>query len=217
MIGLLALATVFASAAAPRDLYLLLGQSNMAGRGVVTDANRLSSERVWKFTKEGSWAEGVEPIHFDRPNTGAGPGLAFARAMVDGTDVEIGLVPCAEGGSPLARWQPGAGLYANAVARMKAALATGGRLRGILWHQGEADSWTKESASTYGVRLTNMVTRLRAELGVPYVPFIAGEVGAHYGVSIEKRGGKSFVAEVNRQIRWAIAHLSAAGWSRPRG
>ena len=217
MIGLLALATVFASAAAPRDLYLLIGQSNMAGRGVVTDANRLSSKGVLKFTEKGQWAEGVEPIHFDRPNTGAGPGLAFARAMADGTDVEIGLVPCAEGGSPLSRWQPGADLYANAVARMKAALATGGRLRGILWHQGEADSWTKENASTYGVRLTNMVTRLRAELGVPYVPFIAGEVGAHYGVSIEKRGGKSFVAEVNRQIKWAVAHLPAAGWVSAEG
>ena len=220
---------IAACSAAPRDLYLLIGQSNMAGRGTVTEANRLSSERVWKFTKEGAWAEGVEPIHFDRPNTGAGPGLAFARAMIDGAaqpesapyqsgaDVEIGLVPCAEGGSPLSRWQPGADLYANAVARMKAALATGGRLRGILWHQGEADSWTKESASTYGVRLTNVVTRLRAELGVPYVPFIAGEVGAHYGVSIEKRGGKSFVAEVNRQIRWAIAHLPAAGWVSAEG
>ena len=38
-----------------RDLYLLIGQSNMAGRGVVTDANRLSSERVWKFTKDCTW------------------------------------------------------------------------------------------------------------------------------------------------------------------
>ena len=231
---------VVACAAAPRDLYLLIGQSNMAGRGIVTDANRLSSAGVWKFTKEGRWAEGVEPIHFDRKTVGAGPGLAFARAMIDGTSPrispgrrplreakslevcaaetgEIGLVPCAEGGSPLLRWEPGKDLYTNAVARMKAALATGGRLRGILWHQGEADSWTKENASTYGVRLTNMVTRLRVELGVPYVPFIAGEVGAHYGVSIEKRGGKSFVALVNRQIKEAVSHLPAAGWVSAEG
>ena len=41
-----------------RDLYLLIGQSNMAGRGVVTDANRLSSERVWKFTKDCTWGAG---------------------------------------------------------------------------------------------------------------------------------------------------------------
>ena len=217
MIRFLALATVFASAAAPRDLYLLIGQSNMAGRGVVTDANRLSSKGVLKFTEKGQWAEGVEPIHYDRPTVGAGPGLAFARAMVDGTDVEIGLVPCAEGGSPLKRWEPGKDLYTNAVARMKAALATGGRLRGILWHQGEADSWTKENASTYGVRLTNMVTRLRAELGAKYVPFLAGEVGLHYATSIAKRGGKPFVSLVNRQIKEAISHLPAAGWVSAEG
>ena len=201
-----------------RDLYLLIGQSNMAGRGTVTEVNRLSSERVWKFTQEGAWVEGVEPIHFDRKTVGAGPGLACARVLADADPArEIGLVPCAEGGSPLSRWEPGKDLYERAVKRARSALATGGRLGGILWHQGEADSWTKENASTYGARLTNMVTRLRAELGVEYVPFIAGEVGAHYGVSIEKRGGTSFVAEVNRQIKWAVAHLPAAGWVSAEG
>ena len=214
----LAMALVWGAVVHARDIYLLIGQSNMAGRGTVTEANRLPSERVWKFTKDGRWAEGVEPIHFDRPNTGAGPGLAFARALADADkSVEIGLIPCAEGGSPLSRWQPDGDLYSNAVVRARAALATGGRLRGILWHQGEADSWTKENASTYAARLTNMVTHLRAELNASYVPFIAGEVGAHYGVSIEKRGGKSFVALVNRQIKEAISHLPAAGWVSAEG
>ena len=203
---------VFAGNLGARDLYLLIGQSNMAGRGAVTDANRLPSDRVVKFTADEQWAEGVEPIHYDRKTVGAGPGLAFARVLADAdATLEIGLVPCAEGGSPLSRWQPGADLYARAVQRTKAALATGGVLKGILWHQGEADSWTKENASTYGVRLTNMVTRLRAELGVKYVPFIAGEVGAHYGESITKRGGTSFVATVNEQIKWAVRQLPAAG------
>lgn len=143
---------LFAAPCWARDLYLLIGQSNMAGRGVVTDANRLSSEHVWKFTKDEQWAAGVEPIHYDRKTVGAGPGLAFARAMIDGAAAqgaaatgEIGLVPCAEGGSPLERWEPGKDLYVRAVKRMKAALATGGRLRGILWHQGEADSWKRRT------------------------------------------------------------------------
>ena len=112
---------------APTDIYLLIGQSNMAGRGVTNTANRISSERVFKFTRDGKWTEGVEPIHFDRPNVGAGPGLAFGRAMADAKpNVEIGLVPCAVGGSPLSRWEPGGDLYSNAVERTRAALATGG-------------------------------------------------------------------------------------------
>jgi len=209
-----------------RDLYLLVGQSNMAGRGKVTDANRLSSERVWKFTADERWAEGVEPIHYDRKSVGAGPGLAFARAMVDAEPsrgaaetggIEIGLIPCAEGGSALSRWEPGKDLYDRAVKRAKAALATGGVLKGILWHQGEADSWKKEKAESYAMRLTNMVTQLRGELGAPYVPFIAGEVGLHYAESIRKRGGTPFVATVNAQIKAAVSSLPAAGWVSAEG
>ena len=40
----------------------------MSGRGITNAANRLSSERVLKFTRDGKWAEGVEPgpdgIHY---------------------------------------------------------------------------------------------------------------------------------------------------------
>ena len=198
---------------APTDLYLLIGQSNMAGRGITNAANRLSSERVFKFTKDRKWAEGVEPIHYDRPFVGAGPGLAFARSMADADDqVVIGLIPCADGGTPLSRWEPGCDLYTNAIARTKAALATGGRLRGILWHQGEADSWAKETAETYAVRLTNMVTQLRHDLDAEEVPFIAGEVGLHYEISLKKRGKKSFVREINAQMKKAVGSLLAASW-----
>ena len=196
-----------------RDLYLLIGQSNMAGRGKIMDANRLSSERVWKWTADGTWAEGVEPIHYDRKTVGAGPGLAFARVLADADpSLEIGLIPCAEGGSPLARWQPGKDLYNRALKRARAALATGGTLKGILWHQGETDSWKRADAESYATRLTNMVTNLRTALGVPYVPFIAGEVGPYYAANIQKRGGTPFVATVNEQIKKAVASLPAAGW-----
>lgn len=212
------LGTVSPAAAAPTDIYLLIGQSNMAGRGALTAGNRLSSDRVWKFDKDNRWAAGVEPIHFDRPNTGVGPGLAFARALTDADPaVEVGLVPCAEGGSPLARWEPGRDLYERAVARTRAALATGGRLRGILWHQGEADSWSRDKAESYAVRLTNMVTRLRADVGASDVPFLAGEVGLHYAERIEKRGCKAFVSTVNAQIHQAVASLPVAGCVSAKG
>ena len=105
-VAVFACAFTVGSVQAASDVYLLIGQSNMAGRGIVTDANRLSSAGVWKFTKEGRWTEGVEPIHFDRKTVGAGPGLAFARILADAdATLEIGLVPCAEGGSPLSRWR----------------------------------------------------------------------------------------------------------------
>ena len=197
----------------PTDLYLLIGQSNMAGRGITNAANRLSSERVLKFTKDRTWAEGIEPIHFDRPFSGAGPGLGFARAMADADkDAVIGLIPCAEGGSPLSRWEPGCDLYTNAVSRTKAAIAQGGRLRGILWHQGEADAWKKELAESYSRRLTNMVTQLRSELGLgAALPFVAGEIAPFYGAVIERLGGTSSLGRVNEEIWLAISLLPNCG------
>ena len=37
------------------DLYLLIGQSNMAGRGKLTAENRVGSERIWKLDAHGQW------------------------------------------------------------------------------------------------------------------------------------------------------------------
>ena len=54
------------------DLYLLIGQSNMAGRGVLTAANRISADRVFKLDASGRWKRAEEPIHFDKKLAGAG-------------------------------------------------------------------------------------------------------------------------------------------------
>lgn len=205
----LAAANMFADV--PTDIYLLIGQSNMAGRGKLDGQKPLPSDRVLKFTKDRKWVECVEPIHFDKPTAGIGPGLAFARSMAESdTNAVIGLVPCAVGGTLLSRWQPGRDLYSNAVERTKAALSQGGRLCGILWHQGENDSWNMELSSTYGVRLTNMVVQLRRELGAGNVPFVAGEVGSHYAAIIEKAGRVSYVSMLNDSIKSAVRTVPAA-------
>lgn len=159
-------------------LYLLIGQSNMAGRGVIEEVDKQVHPRVIKFTKEETWAPGLDPLHFDKPMiAGVGLGSAFARAMADADEtVVIGVVPCAVGGTPLSRWQKGGDLYKQAVARTKAAMKDG-TLKGILWHQGEADSGSEATAKTYGERLSGMVRDLRAELGAGDVPFVAGKLG----------------------------------------
>jgi hypothetical protein len=159
-------------------LYLLIGQSNMAGRGPVDDEGRVSHPRTLKFTKENTWAPATEPLHFDIPRiVGAGLGLTFARAMADADPgVTIGLIPCAVGGTPLERWQKGGDLWQQAVARAKAAMKVG-TLKGVLWHQGESDSGTKANAESYAARLAEMIKDLRTELDAPDVPFVAGELG----------------------------------------
>jgi hypothetical protein len=179
--GFLLLLGCVALAAQPVDVFLLAGQSNMAGRGVVSEADRRPIAGVYAFTKEGKWAPAVDPIHYDRPDrTGVGLARGFARTLLElKAGEQIGVVPAAFGGSALAEWQPGTTHFANAVARVKAALAAapGARLRGILWHQGEADAGDEERALTYRVRWLKMMTALRQELGAEDVPVVVGELG----------------------------------------
>jgi len=160
------------------QLYLLMGQSNMAGRGKIGSEDQTPNPRVLVFTLAGKWEAAVEPITRDKPAMlGVGPGLAFGKALAEkAPGVTIGLVPCAFGGTPLQRWQRGGDLYSNAVHRAKLGLRDG-TLRGILWHQGESDSGTVTNANSYGDRLAGMIRDIRADLASPDLPFVAGQVG----------------------------------------
>ena len=158
-------------------IYLLMGQSNMAGRGKVEDMDRPNNQRILSFNRNKQWIVASEPLHWDKPAiAGVGPGLAFAKAMVEkNPEITIGLVPCAFGGTPLSRWQKGADLYEAALERAKAA-SQFGTIKGVLWHQCEGDA-NATSAPTYGARLTRMIGDLRADLGIERLPFVTGELG----------------------------------------
>jgi len=90
-------------------LFLLVGQSNMAGRGTVTEADKIPHARVLMLNKAGEWVPAVDPLHFDKPAAvGVGLGRSFADAVAAATPgATIGLIPCAVGGSPIDAWQPG--------------------------------------------------------------------------------------------------------------
>lgn len=165
-------------------LFLLVGQSNMAGRGKVADQDTQPIPRVLKLSKEGQWVPAIDPLHFDKPGiVGVGVGRSFAAQVAAANpEVTIGLIPCAVGGSPIASWEPG-GYHAStkthpwddAMVRARLALKSG-VLKGVLWHQGEADS-KPELADVYEEKLHSMIARLRRELNLAAVPFIAGQMG----------------------------------------
>ncbi|HUW56427.1 MAG TPA: sialate O-acetylesterase [Planctomycetota bacterium] len=159
-------------------VYLLLGQSNMAGRGKVEAQDREVHPRVFMLDRAGQWVPATEPVQFDRgPATGVGPGLSFGKVMAEqDPSVRIALVPCAVGGSPISQWRKGGGLYRTMLARAKIA-AQSGVLKGILWHQGENDSLKQEQADQYERSLHAMIAEMREDLGVSKVPFVAAELG----------------------------------------
>lgn len=164
-------------------IFLLIGQSNMAGRGAVADEDRRPHPRVLMLNKEGVWAPAIDPMHFDKPVAGVGLGRTFGIEIAGANpEITVGLVPCAVGGSPIDTWKPGAYYDAtrshpwdDAMRRAKLALKSG-TLKGILWHQGESDS-NSELAPGYETKLHDLIRRLRAELDAPDVPFIAGQMG----------------------------------------
>ena len=159
-------------------LYLLMGQSNMAGRGKIGAEDKAPHPRVLLFTLQNNWEPAVEPVTQDKPAMlGVGPGLAFGKTMADNDPgVTIGLVPCAVGGTPLKRWERGGDLYSNAVQRARLAMREG-TLKGIIWHQGESDSGTATNANSYGDRLSRMIQDIRADLGTPDLPVVVGQIG----------------------------------------
>ena len=175
--------SAFAETPADMQLILLIGQSNMAGRGKVTPADQQANPRIFMLDKANAWVPAKDPAHFDKPNV-AGVGLcsAFARCVAaQEPEARIGLVPCAFGGTSLDQWKPGSALYTNAVARMRAA-SKSGKLEAILWHQGEADSAAAKVA-TYPTRFAAMIARLRQDLNAPDAPVLVGELGASYNAS----------------------------------
>lgn len=165
-------------------LFLLVGQSNMAGRGAVAAHDKVPHARVLTLNKGGEWVPAIDPIHFDKPAAvGVGLGRTFGIEVAEATPgVTIGLIPCAVGGSPIDAWQPGVFYpptkshpWDDAMKRARLALQSG-TLKGILWHQGESDS-NAALAPKYERRLHDLIARFRTELQAPEVPFVVGQLG----------------------------------------
>jgi hypothetical protein len=169
------------------QLFVLAGQSNMAGRGAVADEDRVEHPRVRMLTRDLRWMPAIEPMHFDKPMAAVGPGRAFGVAVADATpEAVVGLIPTAVGGSPVSAWEPGVlypetGAYPwdDALRRVKAAAASG-EIEAILWHQGESDA-NPENAPLYEQRLRALIARFRSELNRPALPFLIGQLGKFPG------------------------------------
>jgi hypothetical protein len=179
-------------------LYLLLGQSNMAGRGPLPAEPPAPHPRILVLNQSNDWTVAVDPLHFDDPSAGVGPGLSFAEAMLAAEKdpaVVIGLIPCAEGGTPLARWQTEGDLFQNAVRRARIAASTG-TLKGVVWHQGENDALSVAKAESYGHRLARMIQDLRTALGGGELPVVVGTLCD----AIEGHGSYPGAEAVNRAL-----------------
>ncbi len=182
----------------------MIGQSNMAGRGDFGEVPPIVNPRC-SMLRMGRWQPMSEPINPDRSvvepfgefafHSGVGLAASFADAYANYFHEQIGLIPCADGGTKISQWQPGELLFDHAVMMTKLAMRTS-TLAGILWHQGESDSRTTEDVGLYHDRFIRMYTALKEELGVTEIPFLIGGLGDF--VSGYQNGSMKYFREVNR-------------------
>jgi sialate O-acetylesterase len=158
----------------------------------------------WSVAKEpvGDSLEAIDPAHWGardslnrlRPTSptevaearkhrtrGASPALSFAKLMVARTGVPIGLIPCARGATSLTQWsakrkaEGAASLYGSMLRRFE---AVGGRVRGLLWYQGESDAMENGGAS-YAGKFREFIRALRTDFRQPDLPVYYVQIGRY--------------------------------------
>ena len=198
-------------------IYLLMGQSNMAGAAPVGAEDRVPHPRILRFSQAGEWEVAAEPIHNGRKIEGMGPAFSFAKVMAEKHPAAtIGLVPCAVGGTPLKRWERDGDLYRKAVARAKKAMQNG-TLAGILWHQGEKDSTSEVDTASYGTRLAGMIRDIRADLNAPQLPVVVGQIGEFLTQPAGKRAARPLAVKINATLASIPSQVPATGCARSGG
>ncbi|KAI3785448.1 hypothetical protein L1987_44566 [Smallanthus sonchifolius] len=182
-----------------KAIFLLAGQSNMAGRGgVVHDKwdgyvppQSSPNPAVLRLSADLNWQPATEPLHRDIDYfraCGVGPGMAFANSLLmkDSSIGVIGLVPCAVGGTNISEWARGGHLYNQMIRRTQAALEGGGTIKGLLWYQGESDTVSREDAESYKRRSERFFDHVRSELLLPTLPIIQVALASGAGSYVEK-------------------------------
>lgn len=160
-----------------KNIFILAGQSNMAGRGgvrggvwdryVPPECN--PNRWILRLNQKLQWEQAHEPLHADidvHKTCGVGPGMAFANAVRAHLG-EVGLVPCAVGGTKIKEWERGGALYMNMVRRAKASMKEGGVIKGLLWYQGESDTVKEADADSYQANMERLVRDIRLDLQIP--------------------------------------------------
>jgi hypothetical protein len=166
-------------------VFLMAGQSNMAGRGQVEPADTLVNKRILSINASNQLIYAKEPLHFYEPTrAGLDCGVSFAQTLLPNipSDVSILIIPTAIGGSSISQWL-GDSSYRGVklLSNFREKLLFGkehGEIKAILWHQGESDA-KKELIPLYQKRLDELFTLFRTTAGDTQLPVLMGELGSY--------------------------------------
>jgi hypothetical protein len=183
------------------DIIPLMGQSNMAGRGVYNSSIDTVDANVFQFD---GWADSPtyrtiiqaqdrlkhpELTALSPGQTLVGPGMFYGKAHAAATGRKVLLVPVAWGGTSIlgtganSTWSPyGSGNnrdFLNAIDQVNRAIAAapGSTVSAILWFQGEGDASNFVTGPAYAQAVKDVFAGLRAGItGAANVPIIASHL-----------------------------------------
>ena len=191
------------------DIILLMGQSNMKGRGEVPTDQATNDHIISMNMTDDTWYTAEHPLHTDgvpdlidqSSNAGVGPGLDFAlEVSASDPTALVALIPLAVGGSQIGLWLPGTDFYTNTIRRVEIALADFPdnlevSVKAVLWLQGESDSRSIPAYQAYKNKLTQVINGLRSDIGNPKLPFISATIGSFIE---EKTSSYPYYGEINK-------------------
>lgn len=191
------------------DVFLLAGQSNMAGQSeeVITSPDQPYNPHIMQVGRNGSYDErviaAVQELDHAGGANGIGLGMKFAQLYsAANPSKKILLVPAAEGstGFVTGDWNKGQTNYEDAKDRSNNALTHGTgthTFKGILWHQGEADSSRTEVQ--YAGDLDQFISDIRTDItgASATTPVVIGELTPNFpGGS----GVKAAIADTDNRV-----------------
>ena len=214
------------------DVWVLAGQSNMEGCGKIAGAAK-THPLIRAFSMRREWRLAKDPLHIcpESPDDchsqgkqltpqqgeerrrvhpkGVGPGIFFARNMLEKSGLPQGLICTAHGGTSMTQWDPkreplgGESLYASMMMSLR---ATGQPVAGILWYQGESEA-NEAAEKYYTARMKELVAATRRDFKQPAMPWVVVQIGRLFGAVTNPPTAWNSVQEQQRLLPRAIRHL----------
>lgn len=147
-----------------------------------------------------------------KPIGGVGPGIYFARHLLENIGSPVALIPCGIGGTTMEQWSPGkkkggdSTLYGAMINRINSA---GGSLKGLIWFQGESEAMSGNTTS-YEKDLIYLISSLRKDTGYPELPVIIVQIGCFIIKNSVMDKGYEQIREVQRSLYKKIKNVFVA-------
>ncbi len=170
--------------APPKEIILLIGQSNMAGRANLMDRDYEIVQNAFLLDSINEWTPLKSPLNIHssiRKVAGMqryNLGYSFAREVLNNNILSLlGLVVNARGGTKIDQWVPGTHYFNEAIIRSKSAIGSQGKIIATFWLQGESNLSDKDPGyKSYFEKLKSIIYGLRKQLNNDQMIFIASEL-----------------------------------------